>query len=528
MDSLDDRVELARRRLVAANEARGSLLRFAQLMMPDPDDMENPDATQFETAAVHQKVALETQGCIETPGGRLILVMPPRHGKTQIVSRSSIPWFVGNNPQLSTIFGTYNETFAKSIGREVREIIMRPTYRQVFPDVGLAADQKSAGQLKLLAGSSSAGLMAFTGRGGTVTGMGADGLFLDDPIKNAEEAASQLIRDSLWEWFNRVISTRLMTDKAFIILVQTRWHEDDLVGRLTDPNNPKYLKAEAKKWRVIDLPALAEDEDPLGREPGAALWPERFSVGWLKDQQRRDPDGFSALYQGRPANVDGAFFTQSMIHEYDPATEMPDLSKCSIYAAADLAVATKTSNDKTAIIPAAVDQHDNIFILPSVIWKRMKSDVAVEQIIQMIRTTKPVTLYSEAGQISHAIGPFLRKRIQEEGLVCSLQEIAPRTDKVARSQAIMQRMSFGKVFFPKTAHWFPQAKQELLKFPKGSRDDFVDALAYLGLALTSLTTGEAPDRLQKIRPGSFAEMFARSNAQRQQQRLKEEWRGWGV
>eukprot|EP00752_Nemacystus_decipiens_P019183 g17239.t1 len=391
---------------LTADEAREDLLRFTQLMMPDPLDMEDPDRSLYQVAAVHRKIAEECVRCMETPAGRLIINCPPRHGKSQLVTKSGIPWFMGRNPQKSVIFATYNETFAKSVGREVREVFQTPAYRQVFPEVSLSADEKASGEMKIKDG----GRLALAGRGGTVTGKGADGLFLDDPIKNSEEADSQLTREGLWDWFNRTVSTRLMTDKAFIILVQTRWHEDDLVGRLTDPNNPNYLKAEARNWRVVDLPAFAEDDDPLGRKPGAALWPERFSVNYLKSIQRRDPDGFSALFQGRPANVDGAFFTQSIIHEYDPATELPDLSKATIYAAADLAVATKTSNDKTAIIPAAVDQHDNIFILPNAIWERMKSDVAVEKIIQLIRLDKPVALYSEAENVG---GPVKADEVEE-------------------------------------------------------------------------------------------------------------------
>ena len=521
---LDPRVELAVRRLQAAEEAKGSLLRFAELMMPDPVDMEDPGLSLYQTSRVHALVAKEVQETIETPGGRLILTMPPRHGKTQIVSRSAKPWFIGNNPDKSAIFGTYNETFARSIGKEIKTYLESPVYQQIFPEVVLAPDQKSSSQIRVLDG----GLLAFTGRGGTVTGMGADGLFIDDPIKNAEEAASQLIRDNLWDWWNRTISTRLMTDKAFIILCATRWHEDDLTGRLTDPNNPKYLVAEARKWRVVDLPALAEDEDPLGREPGEALWPERFSRSYLLDVQRRDPDAFSALYQGRPANVDGAFFTQSMIHEYDPKTDMPDLADCTIYAAADMAVGTKTTNDKTAIVLGAVDKHDNIFILPNCIWARLRSDVAVEKIVNMIRVDKPIALYGESGQISNAIGPFLRKRLHEEGLVCALHEIAPRGDKLARSQTIMQRMSQGKVFFPKTAHWFAQAKQEMLKFPKGSRDDFVDALSYLGLALTALRAGREAHTPRDIRPGTFAELLANSRAESILQKRQADWEGWGL
>lgn len=514
---------LARLRLDAAKRAKDDLLDFTKFIMPDPQDVEDPRKSRYEVARVHEAIAEACEDCEKNPAQRLIINCPPRHGKTQLASLSFVPWFIGRNPLKSTIFGTYNEVYARKVGKEIRDTMLSPQYQQVFPDVELKTGSKAANRFELKGG----GGLSFAGRGGTITGLGGHGIILDDPIKDAEEARSELIRDNMWEWYNRVIATRLMDDTAFILVIQTRWHEDDLVGRLTDPENPHYLKAEARKWKIIDLPALAEDKDMLGRAPGEALWPQRFSEKYLNERRRADPEGFSALFQGRPSVKEGQHFTTSMIHEYDPAHDLPDREHLEIYCAADLAVATNQNNDRTCLISVGVDKHDNIYVLPDLVWTRIPADQIVEQMCRLMKTHNPVAFFSENGQITNTLGPFLRKRMAELDLHCHVSEIAPKGDKLSRAQAIMGRMSMGKVFFPRSAPWFQRAKTEMLKFPKSNRDDFVDALAYIGMALNQLRTGTKPDPRMIARKGSFAEMFINSNQGADQDARSHELSEWG-
>lgn len=518
------RARLAQLRIDACENARDSLLGFTQLMMPDPKAVEDPRKSAYQVARVHEAIANACEQCVREPRQRLIINCPPRHGKTQLASLMFMPWFIGRNPRKSTIFGTYNERYAGKVGREVRDIINSPAYRQVFPGVRLKTGGKSASRLEI---DKLGGGLSFAGRGGTITGLGGHSIIIDDPIKDAEEARSELVRDGMWEWFNRVVGTRLMDDKGSILVIQTRWHEDDLVGRLTDPNNPHYLQAEAKQWRVIDLPALAEEDDQLGRQVGEPLWPERFGVRYLKDIQRRDPEGFSALYQGRPSVKEGTFFTQSIISEYDPSTDLPPREELTMYCAADLAVATKQSNDRTCLITVGVDKHDNIFVLPDLVWARIPADEIVNQMCRLMSTHAPEAFYSENGQITNALGPFLRKRMQELGIHCYVKEIAARGDKMSRAQSIVGRMSLGKVFFPSTASWYARARDEMLAFPKSPRDDFVDALAYIGLALNRIRSGEERKPSIRHRVGSFAAMFAQSNKTRSDDERGQALSGWG-
>ena len=163
---------------------------------------------------------------------------------------------------------------------------------------------------------------------------------IDDPIKDRMEADSPTIRDTLWTWFTQVIASRLMDETGRIMLIQTRWHQDDLIGRLTDPHNSYYDPEEAAEWHIIDLPALAFDDgkDPLRRQVGEPLWPGRFGKTYLQALQRRDVRGFSALYQGRPSPAGGTFFSVDWLHTYRP-NDLPSSLRC--YAASDHAVALK-------------------------------------------------------------------------------------------------------------------------------------------------------------------------------------------
>lgn len=349
------------------------------------------------------------------------------------------------------------------------------------------------------------------GRGGAATGRGGHGIVIDDPIKDRREADSKVIRDQLWTWYTQVISTRLMVHDGFIVIILTRWHEDDIVGRLTDPMNPYYDESEAAEWTIVDLPALALDDDVLGRTPGDALWPERFPAPFLQSQQRLDPRGFQALYQGRPSSDQGAFFTASMLNTYKPDELPKDLRH---YVASDHAVTTAQTGDKTAMVVAGTSEDEDLYILPDTQWGKFPADRAVELMLSIMQTRKPVFWWAERGQITKAIGPFLRKRMAETSTYCALLEMTPLGDKQARATSIMGRMATGRVFFPAYAAWWPEARDQLLKFPHGTHDDFVDALALLGMGLGQQIGVNAERRPPITNPKSFRAMFARLAARR--------------
>lgn len=489
---------LAAKRLLAVRKARARLLPFIRLMMPDPNDPDNPDLSRYITEHFHTLLAEALEAVERGEIPRLIIVMPPRHGKTQLASHAFSAWYMGRNPYNSIITASYNESLAEEAGNKVREYMRSPMYAQVFPDCHLRKGSAAVDRLQTIEG----GIAVFTGVGGTITGRGGDILIIDDPLKGAAEADSPTTREKQWTWFTQDMLSRLMTDMGAVIIIMTRWHEDDIVGRLTDPRNPCYNAEEAKNWKILHLPALAEKNDPLGRQPGEALWETRHSRQRLEAMRRINPRGFNANYQGRPSPQDGVFFKRAWLKGYK-LEELPDNLR--IYAASDHAVSQKQENDRTCLMVVGVDEKDVIWVLPDMVWDRIGTETTVERMIDMMELHKPITWWAENDHIMKSIGPFLFKRQQERGVYCTVEPITVSKDKRTRAQAIRGRMSMGMVRFPTFASWWADAQDELLKFDRGRHDDFVDALAHIGKELGRLVKAPkaANSNEKEPKPGSI-------------------------
>ena len=485
-------------RLLKAREARDSLIGFTRFTMPDIDDPDDAEKSRYDDQYFHRALAsaLEQVESGEIP--RLIVTFPPRHGKSELTTRRLPAYLLGRDPYRHLIMATYNQPFAEDFGRKVREIVNSQSFQTVFPKVKLAKGSQAADRLMTEEG----GMAAFVGRGGSTTGRGADFLIIDDPMKDRKEANSQTIRDECWAWFNDTASTRLMSDTGAIIIIMTRWHEDDIVGRLTDPTNIHYNVDEAADWKIINIPALAEEKDILGRAPGEALWPSRFGVAYLESFRRRNPTGFASLYQQHPTPEDGDFFQAHMIQTYK-REDLP--ANLKIYAASDHAVGIKQTNDKTCLLIVGIDDHSRIWLLDA-FWQRAKTDKVVDAMLALMKRWKPITWWAESGHISKSIGPFLYKRMLEDKIYVHVSEKTAVGDKQARAQAIQGRMSMGMVRWPAFEPWFGDAKNELLKFPGGTHDDFVDALAWIGRGIEKLIPATAPVEVVNTGPrvGSLA------------------------
>lgn len=491
-------------RAQAAQKAREHLLPFTKFTMPDPAAPDDVTRSRYEDEAFHRAIANDLtaliKGDLKTDDGnqanQIIFVMPPRHGKTQLSTKSLSAWVSGLHPDWDIAVASYSDTMAEDMGADIRTIMQTPQYKQVFPGHKLRRGGTSKSNIQTEKG----GRLVAVGRGGALTGRGMHLGIGDDLFKDHEEARSQTIRDQAWNWFTKVFMTRRMGRKI-VILTFTRWHADDIIGRITDPENPHYNAIEAKKWKIISLAAIAEDDDPLGRKPGTALWPERYDIDFLQSQQRLDPLGFSALYQQRPTVADGTLFRRETIQYYTPA-ELPDDLR--FYCSSDHAVGTNQRNDPSCLLKVGIDKQDNIYLIDT-IWRRMPTDEAVEAMLAMAGgNMKPLMWWAERGHISKSIGPFLRKRMLETKTYINLIEVTPVADKQTRAQSISARVAMGKVFFPKVSWWTEKAVNEMMAFPNGTRDDFVDALAYIGLGLQSQfgPAKEAPK--PKLQEGTFA------------------------
>jgi predicted phage terminase large subunit-like protein len=474
------------KRNLKAVEARDKLMSFIKYTSPDPEAPNDPDRSRYKNARHHDAIARVIEEVEKGKIKFLVLTTAPRHGKSEIVSRRLPAWYAGRHPRENVVVATYSDEFASDFGADVRWIMHSPSYKQIFPDVKLMRGGTAKDRLQTTQG----GLLFFVGRGGALTGRGAHLLVIDDLIKDDKEASSQAIRDQAWNWLTRVALTRRQGRKL-VIMTFTRWHSDDPIGRLTDPENPYFNRDLAKEIKIINMPAIAEDSDPLGRQPGEALWPDgpdQFDLDFLKQQQSLDPLGFAALYQGRPSVLDGDLFKRENVRYYDKA-DLPENLRH--YCASDHALEAKERNDPTLLVSASIDAQSNIYIR-NCYWRKQPTDRVVEAMLDMAEEHKPLLWWAGRDHITKSIGPFLRKRMAERGTYINIREVPTIGDKVQGAQSIAGRFAMGKVFWPKSEPWVERAVNELLSFPNGLHDEWADVLGLFGRGLQSQIKPGAP------------------------------------
>jgi predicted phage terminase large subunit-like protein len=522
MVSSDRRLLLLKRKR-AILKARESLIDFTMLMMPDPNNVDDPDFSNYSPQKFHRVIGAGLEEIESAKYRRLMINIGPRFGKTTLASAMYPAWYIGRHPERSIIVATYNETYSWDLGRKIRDIMQTPQYRQVFPDLQIKKKSAAVNRVETTDG----GVVFCVGRGSAVTGRGAHTILLDDPLKDRREADSVVIRDGLWSWYTQVLRTRLMNKYGTVVIIQTRWNEDDLVGRLIDPLNPYYSHDEAKLWRKIELPALAEENDILGRAEGEALWPERFDAEYLNEIKMSDPRGFMSLYQCRPSPREGAFFRHADLVPYNSMKDLPAHDTMRFYAASDHAVTLAKHGDKTCLMVVGVDTTDHVWIMPDVVWLRLDSAGAVEGMLVLIQKYSPAFWWAEKGAIEKSIGPFLRKRMLEKRVFCVMDPIAPANDKEQRAQSIQARSAMRMVHFPTWTRWWAEAQDQILKFPNGAKDDFVDTLSLIGLGLSKMRSrNRQPKPKEVAQEGTFAALWKGTKHAERRERQKKALSGW--
>jgi predicted phage terminase large subunit-like protein len=463
---------MAAEELLKRRKARRSLIDFAQYTFP-----------QYAPAEHHRLIAEKLEAIERGEIQRLMIFMPPRHGKSELATKRFPAWFLGRNPDRQVIQASYNSDLAKDFGRQVRNIFQERRFQNVFQGVELAQDSKAADRWN----TSKNGAYVAAGVGTAVTGRGADILIIDDPLKDREEAESETRRETVWNWYTSTAYTRLQGMRAEI-LVQTRWHADDLAGRL--------LEAEAKggkKWDKLILPALMSD--------GGALWPERFPVNVLQEiKQTIGPRDWSALYQQNPTPDDGTFFLKAWFKRHESPPE-----RCHVYMTSDYAV-TEGDGDYTEHAIWGVDGTGRIFQLDW--WHgQTASDEWIEQKLHMIRKWKPICAFGEAGVIQKAIEPMLKRRMTETSTRCRMEWLPSIHDKATRARAFQSRAAMGEVSLLDDERGERVLKQ-LLAFPAGKHDDAVDVCSMMGLALDMAHPAIVP--LATPKPQAFSDYRAKA------------------
>lgn len=523
------KVAAAQAELAARILAKRRLIPFTQRINP-----------RYDAGWVHHDIArrLErfSREVAEGKSPRLMILMPPRHGKSELASRMFPAWHLGHNPDHEIIACSYNVSLAMSFSRKVKEVFNDPAYQSVF-QTRLHPDFQANEEWGIL--GTRGGYVA-AGVGGGITGKGAHVLLIDDPIKNAEEADSAETREKLWDWYGSTAYTRLAPGGG-VLVIQTWWHDDDLAGKL---QQAMVNDDEADQFEIVKYPAIAEaDEwlDPVTEEivriahnevvpanllheelpayaraakmgvdvssralkflraRGGALHPQRYDERKLHSIKKTIPNRFwAALYQQNPVPDDGAYFTKEQFRQ----APLPALRRANVYVAFDFAISEKKQNDYTVGVVGLQDENDVLHVAEIVRFKSGDGMFIVESILNLCQKwySPNLILGFEDGQIFRAIETLLKKRMRERRFYPSTQLLKPITDKMARARPLQGRMQQGMVSFAEAAQWYDTARAEMLRFPAGVHDDQVDALAWMA---TMAVGREAPRQQQAKAPKSW-------------------------
>jgi len=447
----------------------------------------------YRDAPHHRLIARHLEAVERGEITRLMITMPPRHGKSMLASEFFPAWYLGRNPDHYVVTATYAQELADDFGRKVKNQIEDAAFAGIFPGVGLADDSKSAKRFHIegqLGGLEHAltqrGAFYAVGVGGPLTGRGAHLLLIDDPVKNREEAESEVIRKKTKDWYTSTAYTRLMPGGR-IIVIQTRWHEDDLAG---------WLQAEHahEDWVRLDLPAINAD--------GVALWPEQYDVPALeKIRQAIGPRDWSALYQQRPTPESGDYFKAEWLI---PVDAVPPQGEMNIYGGSDYAV-TSNGGDYTVHIVLGLDTEGNPYLMD--LWRaQAASDKWVDAFCELVLKWKPIGWAEETGQIKSGVGPFLLRRQLETGAYVAREAFPTRGDKAIRAQSIRGRIAARGLRYPRNAPWAADLISEMMSFPVGVHDDQVDALGLVGQLLDRMMSAKPtkqPEQARTPPPGKF-------------------------
>lgn len=411
----------------------------------------------------------------------LLVTMPPQYGKSTTCSKHFPTRHLARRPDEAILLTSYEDQKAERWGRRVRDQI-----GQASEFLGIAVSPvTSAAKRWELVGHD--GGMQTAGIGGPLTGEPGDLIIIDDPVKNAKDAASATMQEDAWDWYTDVVHTRRQSN-TIKLLIQTRWNENDLAGRI--------LEEEGDHWEIVNLPALAEADDPLGREVGEPLCPERFPLEDLLHTRELLRASWSALYQQSPSPEEGAEFKRATFRYFEPyeadeayyrltaedSVELVRVADCFRFTTVDLADTTKKRSDWTVIatwdLVPKIDHEDESRRRPARLLLVDVQRVKVEGDLHlpMLEATEARFKPRWHGVEKQYLGRQLIKRAIRSGL--HMHGLDADRDKTARSETARQWLTEGRVFFHRGAGWLPAFERELLFFPNGKHDDQVDVFSY--------------------------------------------------
>jgi len=412
---------------------------------------------------------------------RLMVFMPPRHGKSETISKKFPAWYLGKHPDNNVIMSSYGFTLVRSFSKDVRDLIESRRYKIVF-DISTAEDSRQvkdwdiAGHL--------GGLLA-QGVGGAITGYGAHLFIIDDPFKDQKEAESQLNRDKVWDWYRSVVLTRLEPNAA-IIIVMTRWHQDDLAGRILAEERLSGIK----EWEVINFPALANADDILGRKEGEALWPDRYPEDVLLNTKRTVGSRvWNALYQGNPQDPEDQKFKREWFRMYG---EIPVDQVITRGSGIDTATSLKSSADNMAMVDVCRDEYGFLYV-DDVFCEKITVSGFAKYVSEQHKAKK----YSNIKIEQNNAGEAIKQRIEEVGRETNANPPVTTeqtsTDKMVRVMEFQHLIENGTLKFKSGNVKVLELIEHLINFDgKGSDvDDDIDALGFAIKAVVGAEGGLA-------------------------------------
>lgn len=445
----------------------------------------------YEPALHHQLLIATLEKAARREIRRIIFTLPPNSAKSTYSSYLFPAWFPGQCPGQKILACSHNADLVYSFGKHTRDTILE---KQNVLGYSIKPTTKAVDNWETTNGVE----YRAAGVGAGISGFRANLGLIDDPVGKKEDADSELFRKKLWDWYVWEFRKRI-DPEGVIVIIQTRWHEDDLAGRLI---REEGLASDGGEWTLINIPLIAVENDPLGRRPGEVLWPERFTTQHVLDA-KKDARAFNCLEQGNPEPEEGNFFKKAWLDagEYEQRELPKDLR---YYAVSDHALSTKTTDCRSCLVPFGVDDKGTVWILPDIRWERFDDTGAlVNAMIDIMKQREPITWWAENEHISKSIGPFLQERMLARKVFCNVEGITPSRDPMTRAQAINGRMSMLTVKFPKNAPWWGAARKEILAFPQGKFSDFVSALSLIGLGLRRLTPASVPEPEKKVETLTF-------------------------
>lgn len=411
---------------------------------------------RWKAGKVHRAICEQIDRVRRKEIDRLMLLVPPQHGKSHITSKRAPALFLADDPTEDVIQVSASSELAEGFGREVRNTVMSSEFRTLFPQVRLSEDSAAKGRWSTNQGGS----YYAVGIGGQLYGRGGMAI-IDDPFGTWADAQSPLMRDKVWDWYTGTLYNRIRPGKP-VIVIQHRMHEADLVGRLLEQQ-----AAGGDKWTVVELPADVNDPP----------WPERYdSEALIRLRDNMDKRQWQALYMQNPSPDDGTFFTRDMFELFDPRT----VPRCHRYMSGDFAV-TEGDGDFTDIGTHGYTG-ENLYLGMDGWTGQATADVWIEKLIDQVRDHKPFAFFGETGPIRRAVEPFLTRRMMERKTWVKCEWLTRGHDKPTEARALQALAGMRRVKIADTEYGYKLLTQ-LLKFPAGSRDDAVDMAVLMAKAI---------------------------------------------